>query len=114
MDGGNTTYDPVAISSDPLPVTTEELSTAGDTFVKLKRLSHIFTLHDDNREEYENINDDFTSIYYLNSTQTKLYRNGTIDMTINNGTHWYKTDYNFVINKDSSGTVVYTDDLIAK
>lgn len=26
MDGGNTTYDPASISSDPLPVTTEVLS----------------------------------------------------------------------------------------
>lgn len=44
-------------------------------------------------------------IYYTNTTHTKLYRNGTIDMTINNGTHWYKTDYNFIINKDSSDVV---------
>ena len=42
-----------------------------------------------------------------------LYRNGTIDMTINNGTHWYKTDYNYIIKKDSSGNILYTDDLIA-
>lgn len=35
-------------------------------------------------------------------------------MTINNGTHWYKTDYNFIINKDASNTIVYTDDLIAE
>ena len=38
MDGGTTTYDPATISSDPLPVTTEELSTPSDTFIKLKRL----------------------------------------------------------------------------
>ena len=114
MDGGDTTYDANNISADPLPITTEELSTGGDTFVKLKRLAHIFTLHNDNREEYENTNDPFSTIYYLNTTHTKLFRNGTIDMTINNGTHWYKTDYNYIINKDSSNTVVYTDDLIAE
>ena len=69
MNSGTTTYDPATISSDPLPMTTETLSSASDTFVKVKRLNHIFTLHDsDNVEEYDNTNNDHFYIYYTNTT----------------------------------------------
>ena len=71
MNGGTTTYDPASISSDPLPVVTDELSTVSDTFVKLRVLEHIFTLHDNDVEEYDNTDQNYFEIYYTNTTHIK-------------------------------------------